>query len=36
MHDEFDDAKSGKHVACELSYLRVWKAVGVKCLTVAL
>jgi hypothetical protein len=36
VHVEFEDAKTGKHVAYDLSYLRVWKVVGKKCLTVAM
>lgn len=36
VHVEFDDAETGKHVAYDLSYLRVWKVVGKKCLTVAM
>lgn len=36
VHVEFDDAKAGKHVAYDLTYLRVWKVVGKKCLTVAM
>jgi hypothetical protein len=36
VHVEFDDATTGKHVAYDLSYLRVWKVVGKKCLTVAM
>jgi hypothetical protein len=35
VHVEFDDAKTGKHVAYDLSYLRVWKVVGGKCVTAA-
>jgi hypothetical protein len=36
VHVEFDDAKTGKHVAYDLSYLRVRKVVGGKCLAVAM
>jgi hypothetical protein len=36
VHVEFDDAETGKHVAYDLSYLRVWKVVGKRCLTVAM
>jgi hypothetical protein len=36
VHVEFDDAKTGRHVAYDLSYLRVWKVVGGKCVTVAM
>src|SRR6476620_1180446 len=36
VHVDFDDAKTGKHVSYDLSYLRVWKLVGGKCLTVAM
>jgi hypothetical protein len=36
VHVNFDDAKTGKHVSYDLSYLRVWKLVGGKCLTVAM
>jgi hypothetical protein len=36
VHVEFDDAKTGKHVAYDLTYLRVWKMVGKRCLTVAM
>jgi hypothetical protein len=36
VHVEFDDAKTGKHVAYDLSYLRVWKVVGGKCVTAAM
>jgi hypothetical protein len=36
VHVEFDDAKTGKHVTYDLTYLRVWKMVGKKCLTVAM
>jgi hypothetical protein len=36
VHVEFDDAATGKHVAYDLSYLRVWKVVAGKCLTVAM
>ena len=36
VHVEFDNAKTGKHVAYDLSYLRVWKVVGGKCATAAM
>jgi hypothetical protein len=36
VHVEFDDSKTGKHVAYDLSYLRVWKVVGGKCVTAAM
>jgi len=36
VHVEFDDAKTGKHVVYDLSYLRVWKVVGGKCVTAAM
>jgi len=36
VHVEFDDAKTGKHVVYDLTYLRVWKRVGKRCLTVAM
>ena len=36
VHVEFDDAQTGKHVAYDLSYLRVWKVVGGKCVTAAM
>jgi hypothetical protein len=36
VHVEFDDAQTGKHVAYELSYLRVWKVVGGTCVTAAM
>jgi hypothetical protein len=36
VHVEFDDAATGKHVAYDLSYLRVWKVVRKRCLTVAM
>jgi hypothetical protein len=36
VHVEFDDAKTGKHVEYELSYLRVWRVVGGKCVTAAM
>jgi len=36
VHVEFDDAKTGKHVAYDLSYLRVWRVVAGKCLTAAM
>ena len=36
VHVEFDDATTGKHVAYDLSYLRVWKVIGGKCVTAAM
>jgi hypothetical protein len=36
VHVEFDDAETGKHVAYDLSYLRVWKVVEGKCVTAAM
>jgi hypothetical protein len=36
VHVEFDDAATGKHVAYDLSYLRVWRVVGGKCVTAAM
>ena len=36
VHVEFDDAKTAKHVAYDLSYLRVWQVVGGKCVTAAM
>jgi hypothetical protein len=36
VHVEFDDAKTGKHVAYDLTYLRVWKVVAGKCVTAAM
>jgi ketosteroid isomerase-like protein len=36
VHVEFDDAKSGKHVAYDLSYLRAWRVEGGKCVTAAM
>jgi hypothetical protein len=36
VHVEFDDAETGRHVVYDLSYLRVWKVVGKRCLTVAM
>ena len=36
VHVEFDDAESGKHVAYDLSYLRVWRVVRGKCVTAAM
>jgi len=36
VHVEFDDAETGRHVAYDLSYLRVWKVVGGKCVTAAI
>ena len=36
VHVEFDDAQTGKHVAYDLSYLRVWRVMGGKCVTAAM
>ena len=36
VHVEFDDAATGKHVEYDLTYLRVWKVVGGKCVTAAM
>jgi hypothetical protein len=36
VHVEFDDAATGKHVAYDLTYLRVWKVVAGKCVTAAM
>ena len=36
VHVKFDDAATGKHVAYDLTYLRVWKVVGAKCVTAAM
>jgi hypothetical protein len=36
VHVEFDDAATGKHVKYDLTYLRVWKVVGGKCVTAAM
>jgi hypothetical protein len=36
VHVEFDDAATGKHVAYDLTYLRVWKVVVGKCVTAAM
>jgi hypothetical protein len=36
VHVEFDDAATGNHVKYDLTYLRVWKVVGGKCVTAAM
>ncbi len=36
VHVEFDDSATGKHVAYDLTYLRVWKVVAGKCVTAAM
>ncbi|MBK5187133.1 MAG: hypothetical protein JJD97_02750 [Gemmatimonadaceae bacterium] len=33
---EYDDAETGKHVKYDLSYLRVWRVVGGRCVTAAM
>ena len=33
---QYFDAETGKHVAYDLTYLRVWKRIGKRCLTVAM
>jgi hypothetical protein len=36
VHVEFDDAATGKHVAYDLTYLRVWRVVAGRCVTAAM
>ena len=36
VHVEFDEAATGKHVAYNLTYLRVWKVVGARCMMAAM